>query len=77
MSNGLESSLFEWKEWDELDDPGNLQFYECTLKKDIGSFKKGEGIFTIAMIYSESYIELYKYEETEEPVRIKVELKIV
>lgn len=56
--DGIETQLFSWEGWDELD-VGEFLFYNCVLNVDIGSHKVGEKINKIALILSCSIIELY------------------
>jgi hypothetical protein len=56
--NPIETQIFEWNGWDELDFMA-LQFYDCTLKIDIGPYKVGDKISNIAMMFDTSTIAFY------------------
>ena len=54
----IENQLFTWKGWDEHDTL-DLQFYDVTLKVDIGEFKAGSNFETVAFLLSSSRLVLY------------------
>ncbi len=37
----MEKQIFDWGDFNVVDD-GHYIFYNCTLKQDIGKYKKGE-----------------------------------
>lgn len=61
---GLENQLFSWTGWDPMD-AASYNFYECTLKHDIGNFKAGDKISSIFFSVESSIMEFYNEEGTE------------
>lgn len=55
---GFETEYFEWKEWDELG-VMEILFSDCTLKKDIGTFKRGDFIDSITIDFNNCKMEFY------------------
>jgi hypothetical protein len=53
----METQLFTWGEYDILADL-TFQFYNCTLKVDIGRLPKGEVFESIIINYEIGYIEI-------------------
>lgn len=53
----METTLFDYEEYDILDTL-ILQYYDCTLKVDIGRFKAGDKIDCIVMNCDEGKITL-------------------
>ena len=73
----IESSWFNYESWLALDDNyGDIQFNFCTLKKDLGDFKKGTKLACICLMYSESTVLVYKTPDTKKPIKYKLSLKI-
>ncbi len=54
----LEQQLFTWDGWDGDED--TKIFYKCHLVRDIGTFKKGTLIHSIAIVETESKMEFYE-----------------
>ncbi len=55
---GLEGQLFNWERWETVS-TAEFHFYECVLKKDIGSFKKGSSVQCILFSVEKSKMEFY------------------
>lgn len=58
---GLEGQIFEWERW-ELVSTAEFHFYECKLKRNVGSFKKGAKIQCIFFSVEKSRMEFYNEE---------------
>lgn len=56
--------MFSCEGWDQLD-TFDFVFYDCTLNRDIGDFKKGEKIDSISILFSVSKIEFATFIENE------------
>lgn len=61
----MERQLFEWKDWDSLDDHACLQFANCRLKVKIGRFDIGDTIATIVLNYEKGRMDFYAPEGNE------------
>lgn len=74
----IESSIFTtYKNWKDLDTYGDIVYYDCELANDIGQFKKGQIVQSIALIYSKSIIEFcYVENGVEKHAQFKVSLSI-
>ena len=72
---GLEGDLFTWKSWDQVDTM-IIQFYDITLTRDIGPFKKGEQLAGACLDFKNSILELYAEEEMEHSEKFKLGLVI-
>lgn len=55
----LESSIFEWEDWDEIDSFGSVQFRKCKFVKDVPPFKVGDIVDAIMINYAESKMCVY------------------
>lgn len=53
----MEKQLFEWDGFD-LVDTAIMQFYNCTLKRDIGTCKEGETVDSVVLDYSNGKWEI-------------------
>lgn len=53
----MEKQLFDWENWDTVDTMV-FQFYNCVLKKDIGSHKVNDPIDYIVVNYEDGYLEI-------------------
>ncbi len=53
----METDLFSWEEWDEVDGTMN-QYYNCTLEINIGDFLAGKTIPVIVLDYASGTLEL-------------------
>lgn len=76
--SGIESSIFMYKDWDVAGgDYGDIIFYECTLIRNVGQFKKGTIIPSITIIYSKSVMEFYPNEnDFEKRIKFNISLNI-
>ncbi len=61
----LENQLFEWKEWNEGCEEGDMSFEECTLVVDVGKYKAGTKFARIEYCPSASKIDMYTEEDEE------------
>jgi hypothetical protein len=52
----FEQQLFDWEGWDEHG-PADLQFYNCTLKKDFHGFKAGHKFDWVYLSLKSSTLE--------------------
>lgn len=57
--------MFSCEGWDQLD-TFDFVFYDCTLNRDIGDFKKGDKIDAITVLFSVSKIEFEAFVENED-----------
>lgn len=57
--------MFSCEGWDQLD-TFDFVFYDCTLNRDIGDFKKGDKIDSISVLFSVSTIEFEAFVENED-----------
>lgn len=73
--NGIEDKYFSWNNWDEGCEYGDLQFYDCVLKEDMGEFKKGTYVQQIYLSLSESYFEISLNEDYSKKYYFEVVLK--
>jgi hypothetical protein len=55
----LENCLFGWKVWNAVDQPCH-KYYKCTLKADIGPFKKDDVVDVIQLNWEDGYITIEK-----------------
>lgn len=58
----IESQLFDWEDWDQLD-VCDLYFYDVTFKVAVGPFKVDDNADGVALLLSQSKIEIYKDNE--------------
>ena len=76
----IESSIFifEYKEWDNSSwDYCDIVFYDCTLVRNVGQFKKGGKIPKIVITYSKSVMDFYFDEnDYDKYVRFNISLNI-
>lgn len=71
----MERQLFEWKNWDQLD-VAALQFYDCTLKVDIGGgYKKGDSVKSIVVDFNEGFLAIYD-DEGKEVYKAKLKMSL-
>jgi hypothetical protein len=61
---GLESQFFIWDGWDDVG-AAEYHFYDCTLRQDIGSFKKGDKIQCVFFSVEKSYMVFYDNDANE------------
>lgn len=57
--------MFSCEGWDQLD-TFDFVFYDCTLNRDIGDFKKGAKIDAITVLFSVGTIEFEAFVENED-----------
>lgn len=69
----MEKELFQYDSLDFLDSL-IIQFYDCTLNKDLCGFTKGTEFPLITMDYENSAVEFYQTEDDENPVKFKMSL---
>lgn len=55
----MERELFTHTGWDEAGDYGDIQFYNCTLVRDIGEFKAGQVVQVITLLISKGVIQFW------------------
>ena len=58
MDRDLIKELVDFSGWDE-GEPGTMEFYEATFKKDFGSWKKGQTVETLAINFRQGVMESY------------------
>lgn len=60
---GFENEFFDWKGWDDIDGYGSVQFRDCTFKRDVPPFKKGDKVDAIFMDFVDSLMCVYEGEK--------------
>lgn len=73
--NGLEMAFLV--DYDGWDDAGEycLQFYDAVLNQDIGEFKKGQKIDTVAIDFQKSLLKIY-IDDRGNSIDFSIELKL-
>lgn len=71
----MEQELFSGEFWDQYDTMF-FSFHNCTLKKDIGSFKAGDFIECINVDYENGTLELRKNFDDENTVTLRMRLEV-
>lgn len=69
----METQLFNWIKWDQLD-PMLFMFYDCTFNTDVGKYKKGDTASSILMDYLQGIIQIF--DESDDYVKYKLSFLI-
>lgn len=69
----MERTLFDWKEWDELE-TGMFQFYNVTLKIPIGGFATDTHFEAATVDYNEGFLQFYNDEVVVGEYRLCLEI---
>jgi hypothetical protein len=67
----MEQELFEWLEYDFVDD-SCFVYYNCILKQDIGKYKKGDNIKAIMVDYEKGKLTIQIDSSNEEVFKMKL-----
>lgn len=54
----MEEKFFDWMDYDPVDDL-IVQYFDCTIKVDIGRFRVGDKLEVITIDYEHGVMELY------------------
>lgn len=55
MSERIEQTIISYEDWDQADGM-DMQFYDCTFKRDFGPWKQGETVGCVVFEWSKSRI---------------------
>jgi hypothetical protein len=70
----IETKLFSWTGgWDNADTAA-FQFYDCTLKVQVGDYLPGTFVPTILLDYEKSKLVLYFSEDNEEGYALSLQV---